>query len=87
MIAATRKPAVMMDARPMESREPHSIRFMPVEWAALCDAARMRGHEPAVFVRMLAMYGLSIAQAPALMEAPVGMPSQMLSGSQRTRRF
>ncbi len=74
-------------APPMESREPKSIRFTPTEWVLISDEARSRGLEPAVFVRMLAMYALSIAQAPAVREASLGMPSEMLAGSRRTRRF
>lgn len=80
-----------MDARrpptPMQSREAHSIRYTPAEWAALCDEARYRGLEPAVFVRLLTMYALSIAQAPAMREASLGMPGQMLPDARRTRRF
>jgi hypothetical protein len=79
-----------MDRRPpvkMESREPKSIRFTPSEWAALCEAARIRGFEPAVFVRMLTLYALSIASAPAFPEAALGMPAQMLTGSRGIRRF
>ena len=79
---------------PMESREPKSIRFTPTEWDALRDAAGRRGLEPAVFARMLAMYALSIVQAPTLAEASAWIPgfgqggaAQMLAGSRRTRRF
>ncbi len=80
-----RKPAGAMP--PMESRAPHSIRFNSLEWSAICLAARARALEPAVFVRMLALYALSIASAPALVEAPLGIPPQMLAGSQGMRRF
>lgn len=79
-----------MDRKPparMESREPKSIRFTPSEWEAIHEAARQRGFEPAVFTRMLAIYALSIAQAPVFPEASLGMPTQMLAGSPRTRRF
>lgn len=72
---------------PMQSREPKSIRFTPVEWEALSAAARTRGLEPAVFVRMLTMYALTITQAPTLAEAAAWMPREMLAGSSRTRRF
>jgi len=58
----------------MQSREPKSIRFTPIEWDAIADSARRRGLEPAVFVRMLAMYALSIADAPTLGEAAGWMP-------------
>ena len=74
----------------MESREPHSIRFSPQEWEAICFGARTRGLEPAVFTRMLALHALTIAQAPTPVEASLGMLStsrQMLAGSTRTRRF
>ena len=72
---------------PMESREPHSIRFTPTEWAAICDAARARALEPAVFVRVLTMYALEDVTRSTRVEASLGMPSQMLAGSRRTRRF
>lgn len=82
-----RKPLARMDSPPMESREPHSIRFMPSEWERICAGARQRGLEPAVFVRMLTMYGLSIAEAPTLPEAAPGKPAQMLAGSRGIGRF
>ncbi len=85
MMSADRKPPAPMP--PMESRLPHSIRFTQSEWEALCQAARQRALEPAVFVRVLTMYALSIAQAPVLPEASLGIPPQMLAASQRTRRF
>lgn len=85
---AERKPLAI--AGP-QSREPHSIRFTENEWLAICDGARSRGLEPAVFTRMLALYGLSIAQAPTLPEASAWNPgelTQVLAGAQRiTRRF
>jgi hypothetical protein len=71
----------------MESRAPHSIRFTPTEWDVLVSVARGRGLEPAVFVRQLAMYALSIVQATAFGEAALGVPAQMLAGAQRIRRF
>jgi hypothetical protein len=74
----------------MESRDPKSIRFTPTEWDAVSGAARRRGFEPAVFARMLTMYGLSIAEAPTLAEAAAWVPAlgrEMLTGSQRIRRF
>lgn len=74
--ATGRKPVAKM-----ESREPHSIRFSPTEWAAICESARFRGLEPAVFVRMLTIYALSISQAPAFLEASVGVPSTGLAAS------
>jgi len=77
-------------APPMQSREPKSIRFTPIEWDAVTECARRRGLEPAVFVRMLTMYALSIVQAPTLAEASAWIPGfgqQMLGGSPRTRRF
>ena len=72
---------------PMESREPHSIRFTPNEWALLAEEARRRGLEPAVFVRQCAMYGFSIIQAPAIGEVALGMPPQVLRGARGSRRF
>ena len=77
-------------AKIMQSREPKSIRFSPDEYEAITVAARRRGLEPAVFVRMLTMYGLSIAEAPTLAEAAAWVPGfgrEMLGGSPRTRRF
>ena len=82
MPAPERKPAVAM-----QSREPHSIRFTPDEWTAITEAALCRGLEPAVFTRSLAMYALRIADAPVVREASLGIPREMLAGSQRTRRF
>lgn len=79
-----------MDRRPlapMESRDPHSIRFTPTEWVAICDEAQRRGLEAAVFVRMLAMYALEDVTRSTRVEASLGMPAQMLKGSPRTRRF
>lgn len=72
---------------PMESRDPHSIRFTPTEWEAIVAAAHPRGLEPAVFVRMLTMYALEDVTRTQRVEASLGVPSQMLRGSQRTRRF
>ena len=80
-------PSRQLPAPTMESREPKSIRFTGAEWAAVCEAARSRALEPAVFARLLVMYALSIVQAPVLAEASLGMPAQMLAGSPRTRRF
>jgi hypothetical protein len=71
----------------MESREPKSIRFTPTEWAVIADAARYRGLEPAVFVRRLTIWALSLAQAQAAAEASLGMPGENLGGSRRTQRF
>lgn len=71
MPAAERKPPVKL--MPMESREPHSIRYTPTEWQMICDAARSRSLEPAVFARKLTMYGLSIVQAPIISEASLGI--------------
>lgn len=51
------------------------------------EVSAIHGFEPAVFTRMLAIYALSIAQAPVFPEASLGMPAQMLAGSQRIRRF
>jgi hypothetical protein len=74
-------------APPMESRTAHSIRFNDVEWGAICASARMRALQPAVFVRLLTMYALSIVQAPALAEASLGIPVEPLAGSLRCPRF
>lgn len=68
-------------APPMESRQARSIRFNSVEWEAICAGARRRALEPAVFVRLLTMYGLSIAEAPTLAEAAAWMPRQVLPAS------
>ena len=67
----------------MESRDPHSIRFSPTEWQAITDAARLRGLEPAVFVRRLTIYALSVVSAQAAAEAALGIPA----GSQGIGRF
>ena len=84
-----RKPPVRM-----ESREARSLHFTPSEWEAIADGARLRGLAPSVFARMLAIYGLSIVQAPAPMEAALAVPRQnlgappaALAGSRGTRRF
>lgn len=84
-----RKPPVAM-----ESRDPKSIRFTPTEWDKIRAAADDRGLEPAVFVRLLTIYALSIVQAPVLSEASLGIPglsgrasAQGPSGSRGTRRF
>jgi hypothetical protein len=71
----------------MESREPKSIRFTPTEWAAISDAARERALEPAVFVRLLTMYALEDVTRATRVPASLGITAQMLTGSQRTRRF
>jgi hypothetical protein len=55
----------------MESREPKSIRFNPTEWAALAEAARLRGLDPSSFVRDLSMMALMIVSTPGLMEAHI----------------
>jgi hypothetical protein len=81
--ASERKPL----APPMESRDPKSIRFTPTEWAALAEEARSRALEPAVFVRLLTMYALEDVTRPTLKTASLGIPGQMLRGSQRSRRF
>lgn len=79
---AQRKPLA-----PMESRDPKSIRFTPTEWAAISDAARERGLEPAVFVRMLTMYAMEDVIRATRVPASLGMRQEMLAGSQRIRRF
>ena len=56
-----------------ESRDPHSIRFTPSEWDALCRGARRRGEEPSRFVRKLAMYALRIADVTAAREDSLGI--------------
>ena len=70
---ATRRPLAMMESRPMESTEPHSIRFTPTHWQAICEAARHRGEEPSRFVRRLTMYALSIARAQAEAQDALGL--------------
>jgi hypothetical protein len=89
MPESARKPLVAL-----QSREPHSIRFTPEEWAAIRMCAEDRGFEPAVLVRKLTMYALSIIQAPVLSEASLGIPNnglrasaEVLAGARRTRRF
>lgn len=80
----------MTDRKPpavMESREPKSIRFTPSEWEVITEEARSRGLEPAVFVRMLTMYGLQDVTRASRVEASLGVPSQMLAASPRTRRI
>lgn len=69
-MTATRKPLVAM-----ESTEPHSIRFTPTQWAAICAAARVRGEEPSRYVRRLTMYALSIARAQAEARESLGNPT------------
>jgi hypothetical protein len=78
----------------MHSREPHSIRFTTEEWQAITESALSRGLEPSVFARMLALYALSIADAPVVTQGSIGMPGQMLGGApqmlaaaRRMRRF
>ena len=66
-----------MDARkppvPMESTEPHSIRFTPTQWRCIQAAAARRGEEPSRYVRRLTMYALSIVQAQAAAQDHVGL--------------
>lgn len=83
MIPVERKPL----AHVPQSREPHSIRFTPDEWETLCQEARARGLEAAVFVRMLTMYALEDVTRSSRVEASLGMPAKVPVGSQRTRRF
>ena len=88
MAETPRKPLAKVEGP--QSMEPHSIRFLDADWQALSEAARSRGLEPAVFVRMCALYGMQIICAPAIREASLGIPglgAQMLAGSRRTRRF
>ena len=73
-------------AKAMESRIPKTIRYTPTEWEGVEEGAHQRGLEPAVFARMLTMYALSIAQAPVITEAAVGMPGQMLMGAPQVLR-
>jgi uncharacterized protein (DUF1778 family) len=56
----------MSDRRPlaaMQSREPHSIRFKPVEWAMFQAAAAILGLEVTRYVRECALTGHSFEQA------------------------
>jgi len=72
----------------MESRNlAKTIRFTEDEWLAISDAALSRHLEPAPFVRILALYALRITETPGFMEASVGVPREMVKGSQRMRRF
>lgn len=48
---------------PMESMEPHSIRYTPTDWRRVVVVARRRGEEPSRFARKLTMYALSIVEA------------------------
>ena len=92
-----RRPLSHMEARApvhIKIRQPHSIRFDEDEWQAITESALCRGLEPAVFTRMLAIYALSIADAPVVTPASVGIPGQvlggapgMLAGARRIRRF
>lgn len=87
MAIEARKP---LAAAPMESREPKSIRFTPTEWEQIGFEARMRGLEPAVFVRMLTIFALEDVTRSTRVEASLGVPGiprQVPGGSQRTRRF
>ena len=72
---------------PMESLVPRSVRLEPTDWQRVEQAARMRGFEMLVFTRKLILYALSIAEEQSRLEASVGVPSEMLTGSRRTRRF
>ncbi len=54
-----------------QSRDPKSIRFCPAEWAAIAEAALLRGLEPSAFARDLCLMGLQVIETPALMEAYV----------------
>jgi len=65
----------MEGAVPMQSTEPHSIRFTPDAWARICESAARRGLEPAVYVRRLTLMALEIAEAQAKAEASFGIPS------------
>lgn len=85
MPLAERKP--LSAPVPMESREPHSIRFMPSEWTEIAGESRSRGLEPAVFVRMLTMYALEDVMRSARVEASLGIPGKVPGGSPRIGRF
>jgi len=82
MAEPTRKPLAAA-----ESREPKSIRFTPSEWEEIATEARRRSLEPAVFVRMLALFALEDVTRSSRVEASLGMPPKVLKDSQRTRRF
>lgn len=87
---ARKPPAKMPEYPAQESRVPRSIHFTPTEWEAISHAARMRGHAPCAFARMLAMYALSIASAPAFAEGALGvlgMGAAVPGGSRGTGRF
>lgn len=58
---------------PMESTEPHSIRFTPTQWRHIQAAAARRGEEPSRYVRRLTMYALSIVQAQVAAQDHVGI--------------
>ena len=60
------------DRKPLahaESRDPKSVRYSPSEWAAIVEAAKLRGLEPSALARDLSPMGLMIVSTPALMEA------------------
>jgi len=72
---------------PMESVIGKTVRLTPSAWERLEYQARTRGFETLVFARRLIEYALSLAEDQSRMEASVGVRSQSLAGSQRTRRF
>ena len=64
MTAPLRKPLAVA-----ESRDAHSIRYAPSEWAAFVEAAMLRDEEPSKFVRDCSLMGLMVLESPFLMEA------------------
>jgi len=74
MANADRKPLARAEALPpMESMEPHSIRYTPSDWRRIVAAARRRSEEPSRFARKLTMYALSIVEAQDAAPAHVGI--------------
>jgi hypothetical protein len=59
LVADAKKPP----AKVMESRDPHSIRFAPGEWAAFMDAAAHRKTDPSRLVRDCSLIGLRLLPA------------------------
>ena len=72
---------------PMQSREPHSIRFTPTEWEQIGVESTARGLEPAVFVRKLTLIALDDLTRYSRREDALGIPAIGGRGSQRTGRF
>ena len=80
----------MMDRKPMapmQSRDPHSIRFTPTEWDQISVESTARGLEPAVFVRKLTLIALDDLTRYSRREDSLGIPAIGARGSHRSGRF